>query len=610
MVPDQREKTMGILICGLNGTGKSTLGRMLADRIGYEFIDNEDLFFPKRDHAYAFSSPRSKEEVIRLLEEKIRDNSRFVFAAVKGDYGDMLIGSLECIVLIDVPKQIRSQRVRERSFSKFGERILPGGDLYDREAAWFALTDSRPEDYTMKWLEAVNCPVIRVDGTLPVEENIEHIVSAVLPESRENQAAKSETDKPHAEFFPTDDLRSSEILLRLDRTCDAQPEKDWVPAYYFSICLPDGTRIGQCDLRIGHNERLYIGGNIGYGIDVPYRGHHYAAKACELLLKLARKHSLDYVIITCDPDNIASSRTCQLAGGQYLETAAVPEWHNMYEEGMRQVMVYRFDLKSAGSTVQRINASATVRNQYNTVEKLNTRISIHSKYSTNRQGFGSWITSHYRIREGMSLLELGCGTGDMWAGKQDIIKRCSSFVLSDFSDGMLHNAKETLRDYTGIDYRIIDIQDILYEDCSFDIVIANMMLYHVPDLAKGLREVSRVLKDDGTFYCATYGENGMMAYISSLFRDYRVQNQVSKNFTLQNGEEKLSPFFSEIHRDLYEDALEVTDVEDMVDYIFSLTGMTDLRKIPRDEVRKVLENNMRNGILYVPKEYGLFIAKK
>ena len=146
------------------------------------------------------------------------------------------------------------------------------------------------------------------------------------------------------EFFPADDLKTGEIALCLDRTCRAQPEKGWVPAYYFSVCLPDGTKIGQCDLRIGHNDRLYIGGNIGYGIDEAYRGHHYAAKACKLLLRLARKHGLEYVIITCDPSNKASSRTCELAGGRYLETAAVPEWHNMYEEGKRRVMVYRFDL--------------------------------------------------------------------------------------------------------------------------------------------------------------------------------------------------------------------------------------------------------------------------
>ena len=66
-----------------------------------------------------------------------------------------------------------------------------------------------------------------------------------------------------------------------------------------------------------------------------------------------------------------------------------------------------------------ITASATVKNQYSTADKLNTRISIHSKYSTNKQGFGNWIASHYRIQEGMSVLELGCGTGDMWTGKQD-----------------------------------------------------------------------------------------------------------------------------------------------------------------------------------------------
>ena len=208
----------------------------------------------------------------------------------------------------------------------------------------------------------------------------------------------------------------------------------------------------------------------------------------------------------------------------------------------------------------------------------------------------------------MSVLELGCGTGDMWTGKQDIIRRCSVFILSDFSEGMLNRAKETLRDDSGIEYRVIDIQDIPFEDGTFDVVIANMMLYHVPDLSRGLREVRRVLKKNGSFYCATYGENGMMEYICSLFRDYQVQNQGNRNFTLQNGEEKLHPFFQEIKTFLYEDALEVTDVEDLVDYIFSLTGMSDLQKIPRDEVRMVLEKNMRDGMLHVPKEYGMFIA--
>ena len=148
-----------------------------------------------------------------------------------------------------------------------------------------------------------------------------------------------------AVFYDTGDLRDEEIMLRLEKTCDADPVKQWVPAYSFDICLADGTKIGYCDLRIGHNDRLYIGGNIGYGIEEDRRGHHYAAKACKLLFRLARKHGLGYVLITCDPDNAASARTCELAGGVYLETAKVPEDHNMYEEGKRQVRVYRFDLE-------------------------------------------------------------------------------------------------------------------------------------------------------------------------------------------------------------------------------------------------------------------------
>ena len=121
---------MGILICGLNGAGKSTLGKMLAERIGYMFIDNEKLFFPKADESYMFSTPRNKTEVIRLLEERIEGNDRFVFAAVKGDYGDKLIAALDHIVLIDVPRMILSRRVRDRSFQKFGNRILPYAEKY------------------------------------------------------------------------------------------------------------------------------------------------------------------------------------------------------------------------------------------------------------------------------------------------------------------------------------------------------------------------------------------------------------------------------------------------------------------------------------------------
>ena len=276
---------------------------------------------------------------------------------------------------------------------------------------------------------------------------------------------------------------------------------------------------------------------------------------------------------------------------------------------MQRVMMYRFDLEDSSEKHPGVNDTETVKKQYSTASRLNTRILIHSKYSTNKQGFGNWIASHYRLREGMALLELGCGTGEMWLGRGGIIEGCSRFVLSDLSEGMLNMARETLRGQEGIEFGIVDIQDIPFADREFDVVIANMMLYHVPDLKKGLREVRRVMKANGTFYCATYGENGMMKYICGLFEDRRIREPVNDAFTLQNGERKLKTVFSDVERLLYEDCLEVTDVGDMLDYIYSLTGMTELQKLPESEIRSVLEKNMHDGVLRVPKEYGMFTAR-
>ena len=145
-------------------------------------------------------------------------------------------------------------------------------------------------------------------------------------------------------FFNTDYLKTDEIMLKLLRTAEENPEKNWVPAYYFAICLPDGQKIGDCDLRIGHNQNLYYGGNIGYSIDAEYRGHHYAGKACHLLFDLAKKHDLGYVIITCNHDNWPSRKTCEFAGGTLLEICDLPEDNDMYLRGEHSKCIFRFEL--------------------------------------------------------------------------------------------------------------------------------------------------------------------------------------------------------------------------------------------------------------------------
>lgn len=256
-----------------------------------------------------------------------------------------------------------------------------------------------------------------------------------------------------------------------------------------------------------------------------------------------------------------------------------------------------------------LNNKEFVKKQYESATNLNTRISIHEKYSVNRQGFGNWIFSHYQIHRDMCILELGCGTGDMWAQNSAMIKSCRELVLSDFSGGMIQAAHEKVGDFPNVTYQVIDIQNIPYEVGRFDAVIANMMLYHVPDLNKGLSEVRRVMKPGGIFYSATYGERGITAWLAELLKPYGVVDRLNRSFTLQNGKQWLSQYFTSVDKLEYMDCLEVTNVDDMLDYIYSLTGMSDVSSIKKNDLKAVLEQNMVDGVLKVPKEYGMFICR-
>ena len=256
----------------------------------------------------------------------------------------------------------------------------------------------------------------------------------------------------------------------------------------------------------------------------------------------------------------------------------------------------------------KINDRSVVKQQYATASNPSTRINIHDKYSTNKMGFGNWIVSNYRIDTGMRVLELGCGTGDMWKNKECLISVCSGLVLSDFSEAMVAATKANVGEYDNVEYKVIDIQEIPYEDATFDVVIANMMLYHVPDIMKGLAEVRRVLKHSGQFYCATYGEHGIIEYLARILAVDDAETNMNKNFTLQNGYAILNKFFTSVEKKEYIDSLAVTNMDDMVEYIYSLSSMTSLNSLPKHVIKDILNSNTTNGILNVPKEYGLFIA--
>lgn len=250
-----------------------------------------------------------------------------------------------------------------------------------------------------------------------------------------------------------------------------------------------------------------------------------------------------------------------------------------------------------------------IQQQYKTAENLAVRRSIHEKYSTNRQPFGDWILEHYDILPGFRILELGCGTGYMWKDRIRELPADTRLILSDFSSGMLESARETVGSHERVEYQTIDIQNIPYPENSFDRVIANMMLYHVPDIGAGLEEVRRVMKPGGKFYAATYGERGMMEFINHALSGLGIRGEVYGSFTLQNGAATLGKHFDEVQMFTRDDGLQITNVDDFVDYVLSLSSLTGMTGDCRDALHHAFEREMKDGVLYVPKEYGIFICK-
>lgn len=131
-------------------------------------------------------------------------------------------------------------------------------------------------------------------------------------------------------------IENEQILLKLFQINGNQ--------YFYSIYLKSKKRkIGYCDLRLGHNDELYYYGNIGYRINEKYRGNNYAYKACLLLLVIAKEMNMDYLIITCSPENIASDKTIKKLNADYIATVELPQWHPLYASE-RIKKIYRIDL--------------------------------------------------------------------------------------------------------------------------------------------------------------------------------------------------------------------------------------------------------------------------
>lgn len=255
----------------------------------------------------------------------------------------------------------------------------------------------------------------------------------------------------------------------------------------------------------------------------------------------------------------------------------------------------------------------SMKNQYQDASNISARINLHSLYSVNKQGWFPWIYEQLCVRDGMKVLEIGCGDGTLWKENKDKLPENIEITLSDTSEGMLRDARRNV----GIGdhrfrFRHFDCHRIPYEDQSFDLVVAGHVLFYCEDIPQVCREVKRVLKPGGRFVCSTYGSEHMKE-VSELVQsfDERIVLSAEKlyeRFGRENGAEILEQYFTDVHWRTYEDELAIPDPEPLISYILSCHGnqsqyILDRYKEFQTYVRKKTEKGFR-----ITKDAGVFIA--
>ena len=213
----------------------------------------------------------------------------------------------------------------------------------------------------------------------------------------------------------------------------------------------------------------------------------------------------------------------------------------------------------------------------------------------------------------MKILELGCGDGTLWNVDRNKIPEQTEIVVSDVSDGMLRDARRTIgADDVRFKFCVFDAGRIPYDADSFDLVIANHVLFYCEDIPKVCQEVRRVLKPHGRVICSTYG-NDHMREVSELVQkfDDRIvlaAENLYERFGKENGKEILRADFDKIEWRQYEDSLIVPEPEPLISYILSCHGnqgqyILDHYKEFQSYVRKKTE-----GGFHITKDAGIFVG--
>jgi ubiquinone/menaquinone biosynthesis C-methylase UbiE len=251
--------------------------------------------------------------------------------------------------------------------------------------------------------------------------------------------------------------------------------------------------------------------------------------------------------------------------------------------------------------------------QYKDTTNLDARIQLHRRSSVNKYGWTRWVFHRFDLPPMCRILDLGCGPANLWVENLDRIPAGWEITLTDFSPGMVDKAQENLRDSgQPFSFDIVGAQAIPYDDASFDAVIANHLLYHVPDRAKALAEMRRVLRPGGKLYASTVGETHTRELFERAGRfDPEDKSQLEvPTFALENGATQLAPWFSDITLHRYEDDLDITEVEPLIAYVMS---MVEAESVFTDDklaqlVAYVKKQIAAHGAIHITKDSGMFEA--
>jgi SAM-dependent methyltransferase len=256
-----------------------------------------------------------------------------------------------------------------------------------------------------------------------------------------------------------------------------------------------------------------------------------------------------------------------------------------------------------------------VETQYRDASNLNARITLHSRYSTHPVGWMRWAFDQMHLAPGQRVLEVGAGPATLWQQNLDRLPPGCEVTLTDFSAGMVEQARENLRAAgPRFSIRRANAEDLPFDDQAYDVLVAHYMLYHVPDIPRALTEFRRVLKPGGRLFAATNGRNHLRE-ISELVRRFNPENPydaggLSARFGLENGLEELQPFFEDIQLHIYNDSLLVTEPEPLVAYVASMmTVGSEFKGLRLEQFRQFVEHEFgTNGPMAIQKAQGIFEA--